>query len=64
MYTFEFAFAMATTVSAPGKVLMSGGYLVLERPNSGLVVSTTARFYTRVEWIEVESLVGHTQVSS
>ncbi|KVH95774.1 GHMP kinase, C-terminal domain-containing protein [Cynara cardunculus var. scolymus] len=31
--------------SAPGKVLMTGGYLVLERPNAGIVLSTNARFY-------------------
>ncbi|MQL73304.1 hypothetical protein Taro_005654, partial [Colocasia esculenta] len=31
--------------SAPGKVLITGGYLILERPNAGLVLSTTARFY-------------------
>eukprot|EP00898_Chlorokybus_atmophyticus_P004243 jgi/Chlat1/481/Chrsp103S01087 len=35
----------AAVVSAPGKVLLSGGYLVLERPNAGLVLSTSARFY-------------------
>ncbi|XP_062103117.1 phosphomevalonate kinase, peroxisomal-like [Humulus lupulus] len=32
-------------VYAPGKVLMTGGYLILERPNPGLVLSTSARFY-------------------
>ncbi|KAI4370777.1 hypothetical protein MLD38_019087 [Melastoma candidum] len=36
---------MAVVVSAPGKVLMTGGYLVLERPNAGIALSTTARFY-------------------
>lgn len=35
--------------SAPGKVLMTGGYLVLERPNAGLVLSTNARFYAIVK---------------
>lgn len=34
-----------TVASAPGKVLLTGAYLVLERPNAGLVVSTSARFY-------------------
>lgn len=37
-----------TTVSAPGKVLIAGGYLVLEPAYPGLVLSTTARFYTVV----------------
>lgn len=36
---------MAVVASAPGKVLMTGGYLVLERPNAGIVLSTNARFY-------------------
>ncbi|CAM9769070.1 unnamed protein product, partial [Phaeothamnion confervicola] len=33
------------TVSAPGKVLITGGYLVLERASSGIVLATTARFH-------------------
>jgi phosphomevalonate kinase len=36
-------------VSAPGKVLITGAYLVLERPNAGLVLSTSARFYAIVK---------------
>ncbi|CAM9649663.1 unnamed protein product, partial [Choristocarpus tenellus] len=39
------------TVSAPGKVLIAGGYLVLERPNVGVVLASTARFYTSIKWI-------------
>ena len=38
-----------TTVSAPGKILLAGGYLVLERPNAGLVIAADKRFYTTVE---------------
>mmetsp|Transcript_29312 Transcript_29312/g.44358 ORF Transcript_29312/g.44358 Transcript_29312/m.44358 type:complete len:472 (+) Transcript_29312:120-1535(+) len=38
-----------TTVSAPGKVLLAGGYLVLEAPNPGLVIATDKRFYCTVE---------------
>lgn len=37
---------MTTIASAPGKVLLTGGYLVLEQQFSGLVVGTSARFYT------------------
>ena len=33
------------TVSAPGKVLLAGGYLVLESPNVGLVIAVNKRFY-------------------
>ncbi|KAI8992041.1 Phosphomevalonate kinase [Mycotypha africana] len=35
-----------TVASAPGKVLLAGGYLVLEQAYSGVVVGTSARFYT------------------
>jgi hypothetical protein len=35
-----------TVVSAPGKVLIAGGYLVLDPAYSGIVVSTSSRFYT------------------
>ena len=37
-----------TVVSAPGKVLVAGGYLVLDRDYSGLVVSTSSRFYCAI----------------
>ncbi|CAK9146622.1 unnamed protein product [Ilex paraguariensis] len=59
---------MAVVASAPGKVLMTGGYLVLERPNAGIVLSTNARFYAIVKplyeevnpeswaWIEAHGL--------
>lgn len=40
------------TVSAPGKVLVAGGYLVLDRPNVGVVLAATARFYTSVKWTD------------
>ncbi|ORX99251.1 Phosphomevalonate kinase [Basidiobolus meristosporus CBS 931.73] len=38
-----------TVVSAPGKVLVAGGYLVLDSDNEGVVVSTDARFYTVIK---------------
>ncbi len=37
-----------TVVSSPGKVLLAGGYLVLDPRYSGLVVSTSSRFFTSV----------------
>ncbi|KAA8525824.1 hypothetical protein F0562_007679 [Nyssa sinensis] len=46
---------MAVVASAPGKVLMTGGYLVLERPNAGIVLSTNARFYAIVKPLCEES---------
>ena len=39
----------STVVSSPGKVLLAGGYLVLDPAYSGLVVSTSSRFYTVVD---------------
>ncbi|WFD30567.1 phosphomevalonate kinase [Malassezia sp. CBS 17886] len=40
---------MPTTVSAPGKVLLCGGYLVLDPAYTGIVLATDARFYTHVK---------------
>ncbi|KAI3604033.1 phosphomevalonate kinase [Moniliophthora roreri] len=40
---------MATVVSSPGKVLIAGGYLVLDPKYSGVVVSTSSRFYTVIQ---------------
>ena len=37
-----------TVISAPGKVLAAGGYLVLDPAHSGLVIATSARFYTAI----------------
>ncbi|KAG2388797.1 hypothetical protein C9374_000236 [Naegleria lovaniensis] len=44
-----------TIVSAPGKVLITGGYLVLDPNYSGLVLSTSSRFYTTITESEVYS---------
>ena len=38
-----------TVVSAPGKVLIAGGYLVLDPAYSGVVVSASSRFYAVVQ---------------
>ena len=38
-----------TVVSAPGKVLIAGGYLILDAAYSGVVISTSSRFYTVVQ---------------
>ncbi|KAF9452402.1 Phosphomevalonate kinase [Macrolepiota fuliginosa MF-IS2] len=38
----------STVVSSPGKVLIAGGYLVLDPAYSGTVISTSSRFYTVV----------------
>eukprot|EP00943_MAST-04B_sp_MAST-4B-sp1_P004194 g4194.t1 len=38
------------TCSAPGKVLIAGGYLVLSRPNIGLTIATSSKFHTTTAW--------------
>ena len=38
-----------TTISSPGKVLIAGGYLVLDPNQQGFVISTPSRFYTVVQ---------------
>ncbi|KAF9222526.1 Phosphomevalonate kinase [Gyrodon lividus] len=39
----------AIVVSAPGKVLIAGGYLVLDQKFTGLVVSASSRFYAVIQ---------------
>jgi len=53
--------SLPTVVSAPGKVLVAGGYLVLDPAYSGIVVSTSSRFYTV---IQRSSNAGEIQVRS
>jgi mevalonate kinase len=43
--TVSAAETAVTTVSAPGKILLAGGYLVLESPNVGVVLAVNKRFY-------------------
>jgi len=38
--------ASTTIISAPGKVLITGGYLVLDPAYDGTVLATSARFFT------------------
>lgn len=52
----------STVISAPGKVLLAGGYLVLEPAYPGLVLSTTARFYSVVQSGEI-GVKGRTNAS-
>lgn len=58
-----------TTVSAPGKLLFAGGYLVLESPNVGVVVAVDKRFYCTAElssseWDETKAPVIDIQLKS
>ena len=40
---------MASAVSAPGKVLLAGGYLVVDRDYTGLVFGLDARIHVHVD---------------
>lgn len=49
---------MATVVSAPGKVLLAGGYLVLDREFTGLVFGLSARIHVYVQPLKASSGVS------
>ncbi|KAH7354947.1 phosphomevalonate kinase-like protein [Rhexocercosporidium sp. MPI-PUGE-AT-0058] len=52
----------ATAVSAPGKVLLAGGYLVLDRAYTGLVFGLSARIHVIVHDIETSSGVELSEI--
>jgi phosphomevalonate kinase len=45
----------STSVSAPGKVLLAGGYLVLDREFTGLVFGLDARIHIHIEPLKTPS---------
>jgi len=47
--------AMPTAVSAPGKVLFTGGYLVLDRTYTGLVFGLSARIHVLIDDLDTSS---------
>ncbi|KAF2745539.1 Phosphomevalonate kinase [Sporormia fimetaria CBS 119925] len=49
-------------VSAPGKVLLAGGYLVLDRNYTGLVFGLDARIHVYIEPIETKSGVSLSEI--
>lgn len=51
---------MSTVISCPGKVLLAGGYLVLDPHHQGFVVSTPSRFYTVVQQVEAAGITPST----
>jgi phosphomevalonate kinase len=46
---------MITAVSAPGKVLLAGGYLVLDRAYTALVFGLSARIHVVVQDVDLSS---------
>jgi phosphomevalonate kinase len=49
------ASGVATAVSAPGKVLLAGGYLVLDREFTGLVFGLDARIHVHIQPVQTAS---------
>ncbi|GAA5917692.1 hypothetical protein JCM5296_002654 [Sporobolomyces johnsonii] len=54
---------VTSVVSCPGKVLLAGGYLVLDRQHQGFVVSTPSRFFTVVDDVTQEGTAGDQQAA-
>lgn len=52
------------TVSAPGKALIAGGYLVLESPNVGLVIGASSRFYTTIQLSSLDNTTSNQSTST
>ncbi|TVY25443.1 putative phosphomevalonate kinase [Lachnellula hyalina] len=53
---------VSTAVSAPGKVLLAGGYLVLDRAYTGLVFGLSARIHVLVHDIDASSGVELSEI--
>ena len=52
----------AVAVSAPGKVLLAGGYLVLDRAYTGLVFGLDARIHVTVQPIRTRKGVAFSEI--
>lgn len=52
----------STAVSAPGKVLLCGGYLVVDREYTGLVFGLSARIHVHVEDIATPEGVSLSEI--
>lgn len=50
-------------VSAPGKVLLAGGYLVLDRNHTGLVFGLDARIHVHVEAISLGEGLAYSEIT-
>lgn len=62
----ETGYRQAVCCSAPGKVLLAGGYLVLDPAYSGLVIGLSSRIYAVVQSADGDSNArpGHVVVKS
>jgi phosphomevalonate kinase len=52
----------AVVVSAPGKVLLAGGYIVLDRKHSGLVFGLSARIHVLAQEIRTSEGVHLSEI--
>jgi phosphomevalonate kinase len=53
----------SVAVSAPGKVLLTGGYLVLDRKYNGLVFGLDARIHVHVKPVATSSGVTFSEIT-
>lgn len=55
----------SVTVSAPGKALIAGGYLVLDRGNIGYTISVSSRFYTTTKPLPTlpKTVIGNNDIN-
>lgn len=51
-----------TACSAPGKVLLAGGYLVLDRDHTGLVFGLDARIHVQIETLPTSPGVSLSEI--
>jgi phosphomevalonate kinase len=56
--------SVTTAVSAPGKVLLTGGYLVLDRAYSGTVFALDARIHVIVQQLKQDRGRGSGQLAT
>lgn len=49
-------------ISAPGKVLLAGGYLVLDREYTGLVFGLDARMHVHIESLQTTTGVSLSEI--
>lgn len=55
--------ASTVAVSAPGKVLLAGGYLVLDSNHTGLVFGLDARIHVHVEAVPTCEGLSHAEIT-
>ena len=62
MSLMNFAESQPVACSAPGKVLLAGGYLVLDRNHTGLVFGLDARIHVLVQHLPEDEELTSTDI--